>query len=127
MICKIGGIDEEKGTVKHFGDMDGETKALVLIDINRHWRKRVVMTNASVTAGLDFTMKWFHRLYTCVAGNQNPREVVQWLSRARHIIENDVFVVTISPHIKPKAIEDKIGTDPTYTNLIKICHTELAK
>jgi len=84
------------------------------------------MTNAAVTAGLDFNVKWFHRLHTCVARNQNPREVVQWLSRARHIIENDVFLVTISPHIKPKAIEDKIGTDPTYTNLIKNCNTELA-
>jgi hypothetical protein len=46
--------------------------------------------------------------------------------KARHIIENDVFVVTISQYIKPKAIEDKIGTDPVYNNLITKCNNELA-
>jgi len=57
IICENGGFDEEKDTVKHFGDMDGETKARILSDINRHWRKQVVMTNAAVTAGLDFNVE----------------------------------------------------------------------
>ena len=54
LICSAGGIDEETDIVKHFGEMDGEEKARVLIDINRHWKKRVVMTNAAVTACLVF-------------------------------------------------------------------------
>jgi hypothetical protein len=67
-ICNIGGIDEKKNTVMHFGDMDGKEKALVLINLNTHWRKRVVITNITVTAGVDFTVRWVHRLYACVSG-----------------------------------------------------------
>jgi hypothetical protein len=126
IICEHRGIDAKKDTVKHFGHMDGETKAHILGDINRHWKKRFVMTNAAVTAGLDFNVELFHRLHACVAGDQNPREVVHWLSMARQIKENEVYVVTISQYIKLKAIEDKIGTNPIYKNLIKNCSTELA-
>jgi hypothetical protein len=46
LICNIGEIDEKKDTVKHYGDMDDEKKALILSDINIHSRKRVFMTNA---------------------------------------------------------------------------------
>lgn len=47
------------------------------------------MTSSAVTAGVDFTVRHFHRLYACVSGYQNPRKVVQWLRRARHIIDNE--------------------------------------
>ena len=125
LICSAGGIDEAKDTVKHFGEMDGKEKARILSGINLHWKKRVVLTNAAVTAGLDFNEDWFHRSYACVSGNQNPREVIQWLSRARKLKENEVYIVTISPRIKPMMIKDSIGTDPVYKNLIANCNTEL--
>jgi hypothetical protein len=124
-ICHHGGIDEDKDTVMHYGDMDGAEKALILNDLNKHWRKRVVMTNSAVTAGVDFAQLWFHRLYACVSGFQNPREIIQCLSRARHIIDNEVFVVKISPSLRPKHVPDMIETDPLYTTLIKSCNTEL--
>ena len=57
MICNIGGIDEKKDTVMHFGDMDGEEKARVLSDLNTNYRKRVIITNTAVTAGVDFTVR----------------------------------------------------------------------
>jgi len=66
--CNHGGIDENKDTIMHYGDMDGEEKALIVSDLNMHQRKRVVMTNAAVTAGVGFTSLWFHRLYACVPG-----------------------------------------------------------
>jgi hypothetical protein len=64
-------------------------------------------------------------MYTCVAGNQIPREVLQWLSMARHIINNEVFVVTISQFINPKPVNDTIETDPVYINLVNNYNTEL--
>ena len=50
---------------------------------------------------------------------------MQWLSRVCHIIDNEVFVVKISPPLRPKLVPDMIETDPVYTNLIKSCNTEL--
>ena len=124
-ICKVGGIDRDSDTVMHFGDMDKKQKATILSDINTHWRKRVVMTNSAVTAGVDFTVMHFHKLYACASGFQNPREIVQWLSRARHIIDNEVHVVKISPGLTPQMVPDVLGDDPVFTNLIAAVNTEL--
>jgi hypothetical protein len=78
IICDVGGIDMATDTVSHFGGMDGADKKLILSDINTHWKVRVVITNTAVTAGVDFTVpNLFDRLYACISGFQNPREVVQ--------------------------------------------------
>jgi len=83
IICKVGGIDMTTDTVMHYGGMDGDEKKRILSDINTHWKVRVVMTISAVTAGVDFNVhNWFDRLYACISGYPNPREVVQWLSRA---------------------------------------------
>ena len=75
------------------------------------------MKNTSVTAGLDFDVRgWFHRLYACVSNYQSPREIVQWLSRARHIIDRHVYVVRIRTKI-PKLINDILKDDPVFTHL----------
>jgi hypothetical protein len=83
IICTEGNIDAEKDTVMHFGGMDGKEKTLILSNLGIHWKKRVVLANSAVTAGVDFTPLWFHRLYAYVSGYHNPREIIQWLSKAR--------------------------------------------
>ena len=81
--------------------MDGAEKKRILSDINTNWKVRVVMTNLAVTAGVDFNVhNWFDRVYACITGYQNPREVVQWLSRGSHIKENKVYVVKICPKVQ---------------------------
>ena len=71
VICAVGEIDMNTDTVMHNGGMDGVEKKRILADINMHWKKRVVMTNSAVTAGVDFNVhNWFDRLYECVARNQ---------------------------------------------------------
>ncbi len=73
-------------TVMHFGGMDGNEKKRIPSDINTHWKVRVVMTNSAVTADVDFNIpNRFDQMYEYISGYQNPREVVQWLSRTRHI------------------------------------------
>ena len=87
-ISAIGDIDEERDTVMHNNIMDGKDKKRVLPNIWIEWQKRVVMTNTSVTAGLNFDVTgWSHMSYDCVSNFQSPREIIQWLSRARHIID----------------------------------------
>ena len=101
MICKVEGIDMTIDSVMHYGEMDAAKKKWILSDINTHWNVHVVMTNTTVTAGVDFNVPdWFDRLYACITGFQNPREVVQWLSRARHIRENVVFVAKVFPRLE---------------------------
>jgi len=35
------------------------------------------MTNTAVTTGVDYNVPdWFDRLYACISGFQNPREIV---------------------------------------------------
>ncbi len=51
---RLRGIDKEKDTVMHYGGMDKKWKALILSNVKLNWRKRVVMTNTVVTAGIDF-------------------------------------------------------------------------
>ena len=127
IICKVGGIDVTTDTVMHYGGMDGDEKKRILSDINTHWKVRVVMTNSAVTAGVDFNVPdWFDRLYACISGYQNPREVVQWLSRARHIRENVVFIAKICPGLEVKEVADKLNDeDPVYNRLIAKINTEL--
>jgi hypothetical protein len=127
IICDVGGIDMATDTVMHFGGMDGADKKLILSDINTHWKVRVVMTNTAVTAGVDFNVpNWFDRLYACISGFQNPREVVQWLSRARHIKEDKVYVVKICPKMQAKVVPDRLnGADTTFNRLIANINTEL--
>ena len=124
-ICKSAGIDQASETLMHFGNMDKKERATILSDLNTHWQKRVVMTNSAVTAGVDFTVTHFHRLYVCASGFQNPREMIQWLSRARHLIENEVHVVKICPWLKPAMVPDRIGDCAVYTELIAAVNTEL--
>jgi hypothetical protein len=126
IICDVGGIDMATDTVSHFGGMDGAEKNRILDDINTTWKVRVVMTNSAVTAGVDFNVhNWFDRLYACITGYQNPREVVQWLSRARHIKEDKVYVVKICPKLQVKHVPDLLnGTDPTFNHLIASINTE---
>jgi hypothetical protein len=123
--CNVGGIDEDKNTVMYFDGMDGEEKLSILNDINTQWRKRVVMTNTEVNVGLDINVRWFHRMFACALEFRNPREILQWLSTARHIIDTEVFVVKNSPFLRPKRVPELIDTNPVYTNLIKSYNTEL--
>jgi hypothetical protein len=105
--------------------MDEEEKTRILGNIGQKWMKRVVMTNSAATAGVDFTPRWFHRMYACVSWYQNPREIVQWLSRARNIVENKVYVVKISPRLKLDPLPNRLAADPVYTNLMKNINTEI--
>jgi hypothetical protein len=126
LICDEGGIDISD-TVMHYGGMDSAEKNRILSNINENWKVRVVMTNTAVTAGVDFNVPdWFDRLYACISGFQNPREIVQWLSRARHIKENKVYVVKICAMFVPKAVPDRLnGSDDTFHRLIANINTEL--
>ncbi len=85
------------------------------------------MMTSAVTAGVDFNVpNWFDRLYACISGYQNPREVIQWISRARHIHENVVFIAKNCPGLEVKEVADKLnGTDPVYNRLIANINTEL--
>ena len=62
-ICHHGGIDVDTDTVMHYGGKDEEEKTRILGNIGQQWMKRVVMTNSAVTAGVDFTPRWFHSMY----------------------------------------------------------------
>ena len=57
LICDEGNIDAEADTVMHFGKMDCAAKNKILVNINEHWQRMVVMTNNSATAGLNFNPK----------------------------------------------------------------------
>jgi hypothetical protein len=107
IICAVGGIDQTTDTVMHYGGMDGVEKKRMLSGIITHWKARVVMTNLAVTAGVDFNVpNWFDMSYACISGYQNPREVVQWLSRARHIRENVVFVAKVFSRMEGDGVSD---------------------
>ena len=101
IVCAMGGIDMTTDTVMHYDGMDGAEKKRILSDININWKIRVVMTITTITAGVDFNAPdWLDRLFTCISEFQNPREVVQRLSCARHIREDKVYVVKIFPQLK---------------------------
>ena len=90
--------------------------------------RRFVMTNSSVIAGISFDVKdWFHMLLACVSGFQSPWEIVQRLSRARHIIDNQVHIVKICPNFKPKLIPDVLEDDPVFTRMVSAVNTKTAR
>jgi hypothetical protein len=126
-ICVVGGIDQSQDTVIHNSLMDGKEMKRVLYAIKMEWRRRFVMTNSSVTDGINFDVNnWFHRLFACVSGFQSPREIVQWLSRARHIIDNQVCIVKTCPICKPKLIPDVLEDDPVFTKMVNVVNAELS-
>ncbi len=75
------------------------------------------MTNTSITTvSLNFDVKeWFHRSYTVVSNFVSPREVVQWLSRVRHLIEEQVYVTKI-PTLLPTLITDILKDDEVFNH-----------
>jgi len=76
---------------------------------------------------VDFNVpNWFDRLYAYITGNQNPREIVQWLSIARHLRENLVFVAKVFPKLEGGGVSDMLnGADPAFNRLIANINTEL--
>jgi hypothetical protein len=67
-------------------------------------------------------------LYACISGVQNPRDIVQWLSRTRHIREDKVNVVKICPQLKVKDVPGRLnGAYTTFNHLIENINTELKK
>ncbi len=76
LICDEGHIDAQTNTVMHYGKMDCLAKTTILSNINDNWRCMVVMTNNSVTTGLNFNPRnnrgqpiaWFDSLYVCLNG-----------------------------------------------------------
>lgn len=126
IICDVGGIDMERDTLminRRSPKTDKEADE-VLSNINAHFQKRVVMTNSRITAGVDFTVRWFHKLYMASPAFQNPRECIQWLSRARNLVDNEVHVVRL-PGKKPAPVPDLIGDCPVYKHLVAAINTEL--
>ena len=62
----------------HYGGMDNAEKKRILSNIKENWKVRVVMTNTAITAGVDFSVSdCFDRLYACISGFLNPREIVK--------------------------------------------------
>ena len=89
------------------------------------WKCRVVMTNTFVTTCLNFDVKeWFHKSYALVSNFVSPREVVQWLSRVRHLIDEQVYVTEI-PTLLPNHITDILKDDEVFTRLVASVNTEL--
>ena len=86
------------------------------------------MTNTSVTASLNFGVnEWFHRLYACVSHGVSPREVSQWLSRARYLVEEQVYVTEIPTNL-PTLITDILKDDPVFTKIVsRLCKHGAAK
>ena len=123
-ICAMGNIEREQDTIMNNGIMDNKIKQRVLSNIRVDWRKRVGMTNTSVTAGLNFDVNgWFHSVYACVSNFQSPREIIKWLSRARHIIDQHVYIVRFRTK-NPKLINDILKDDLVFTHLVVSVNTE---
>jgi hypothetical protein len=77
----MGNIVQARDVVLCNPKMDGNEKKWVLSNIKTEWKSRVVMTNSSVTAGLDFDVEnCFYGLYACVSGFMRPRGIVLWIS-----------------------------------------------
>ena len=52
--------------------MDSAEKKRIHSNIKENWEVRVVMTNTTVTAGVDFNVPdRFDRLYACITGFQS--------------------------------------------------------
>ncbi len=109
----------------HNSQMAGKKKKQVLSNVRVEWKRRVVMTNTPITASLNLDVKeWFHISYACVSNLVSPREVIQWLSRARYLIEEQVYVSKI-PTILPKLITDIMKDDPVFIKLVAFVNTKL--
>jgi hypothetical protein len=74
---------------------------------------------------LNFDIEgWFHKLYVCVSNCKSRREVVQWLSRARYIIDQHVYVVKV-PAKNPILVDDIIKDDPVFTKPVTSVNIDL--
>jgi hypothetical protein len=120
----MGGIEQERDTVMHISLMDGKKKREVISNIKEKWKCRVVMANTFVTACMHVDIKeWFHRSYALVYHFVSPREVVQWLSRVRHLIAEQVYVTKI-PTLLPNLITNIFKDEEVFTRLVAYVNTE---
>ncbi|GAQ93142.1 hypothetical protein KFL_013210020 [Klebsormidium nitens] len=80
------GLLEEKDILVITRHSDGEVKR-GLGDVNRSWKKRLVIISPTVEAGVDFNRPWFHRmfLYICMEST-HPRGLDQMKGRVRQLV-----------------------------------------
>ena len=62
--------------------------------------------------------------YALVSNFVSPREVVQWLSRVRHLIEEEAYV-NITSTLLLTLITDILKDDEVFTRLVAFVNTEL--
>ncbi|GAQ89675.1 hypothetical protein KFL_005490050 [Klebsormidium nitens] len=82
---------EEKEVLIITRHSDGEVKR-GLSDVNRSWKKRLVIISPTVEAGVDFNQPWFHRmfLYICKKST-HPRGLDQMKGRVRQLVDSLVL------------------------------------
>ena len=79
--------------INHTSMQDDQTKAQ-LVDVNSLWSKYdVVIYTPTIDAGVDFNLKYFHKMYCFIcSGSVPPRVFLQMTGRVRHLFDNNIHV-----------------------------------
>ena len=110
------GLEEDEIEIYHSGVSQKVKKQL--LNATRVWsQKRVIITNSSITVGINYDDKdrqdfngvnHFDRCYLCYADFVNPRDVIQTSLRVRQFKENDVIYLTHLPNMMLISAEERV-------------------
>lgn len=107
-------------------DVDDKTKD-GLKNVNKTWNgKRCIIVNSCVTAGINFDIPSFNRIFMFIASFITPRQSIQVSARIRHIATNEIVVYYLGRQQNPNAYKDDTGIMkcPIYKRLFHDCLIE---
>lgn len=97
---------------KYSKDTDADTKKEHMMDVNKHWRKRVILYTPTVTAGISFEQKWFDKIFGIFKNSScDVLSCIQMLGRIRHLNDKHVIIALDVKNLNCSISIDSIKRD----------------
>lgn len=78
--------------ILRYSSMTDDKQKIKLKDVNEYWKEfQVVLYTPTIEAGVDFNIKYFHRMYSFLSNGSCPsRSFLQMTGRIRNLIDNNI-------------------------------------